>query len=1020
MREPSRHGIRGFSRISGGRGCLLLLLALAGLGGARDVAAQISSTPLRETGRINFVSTGGSFRNSATNTCAVNGTSTTALSGIPTTVGTTLRGAYLYWGGSGALDSSVTLNGTTITASETYAQTYTGVTPSLPFFGASANVTSIVNTVRNGNYTVAGLAVNTGDPHCAVSAVASGWALIVIYENASERVRAINLYDGLDWFRGRQITLTPSGFRVPSGNIDGRIAVFTLEGDPANSEPMNNIDEALRFNGNLLDDGINVAGSDPLVQQFDGTINSQGISTSYGIDVDQYNISAYLTPGATSGTTIYSSGADLVLLMAQIVSATSDPAVDLSATVTHSGNFVSGGTGQYTLTVSNSGVAGIEREDNTVTVTDTLPAGLTFNAATGAGWTCNAVGQVVTCTHAAPLNAGASFPPITLSVNVLEAAAPTVSNPVVVSTPSFEFDPTNNTVSDSTITVDPSLATSSKTVLDVNGGEASPGDTLRYTVTLTESAGGQAVNVVLSDDIPVNTTFGGFVSIPAGATSSFSGPPNGAFNLGVLSVSGITVPASGSVTVVFDVIVANVAVGTFINNQATITNPFGPDASPSAPTVQVNPSMLPHGGTKQLYLWNNTTVPLALSRTRPSGTHAVQTIVGNNQTVMYTLTPALLTPVTLNSGNISVFLLLARTGANSTRTVQVDLENTALGVIATSATQSFSDNAVVMYTFTLNIPAGVTAPTGSAFRLIIHNNSNNSAARTVTVTPFSGTNYSRVELNSATVINVNSVQTWNAAWNGGAQQGTFNPGNNVFVRATVSDPFGSFDISSASISIINPAGATLINGQPMVSQGVPAGCASTTSATCVFQYQYAVPASPVMGGWTIRVTANEGVEGVNDLGVGSFVVGPPMPSLTTLKSSVVLSAPMIGAPKRIPSAIVRYDITVTNSGPGAVDANSLVITDPVPPNSALYVATTSGNPVVFVNGATPSGLTYNYATNVSYSSIGVAGPWNHTPLPDANGFDAAVRAVRIVPGGAMNAAGTGNPSFTIQFRVRIN
>src|SRR5262245_19915553 len=568
--EPSRHGIRAFRFANRGRGCLLALLALAGTFGARDAAAQISPVPLRETGRINFVSTGGSFRNSATNTCAVNATSTTALSGIPTTAGTTIRGAYLYWGGSGSLDSTVTLNGSTITAAETYAQTYTGVTPSLPYFGASANVTSIVNTVRNGNYTVGGLTVNLGDPHCAVSAVASGWALIVIYENPAERVRAINLYDGLDWFRGRQITLTPSGIRVPSTNIDGRIAVFTLEGDPANSEPMNNIDEALRYNGNLLDDGINVAGSDPLVQQFDGTINSQNVSTSYGIDVDQYNISSFLVPGATSGTTIYSSGADLVLLMAQIVSATSDPAVDLTATVSHTGNFVSGGTGQYTITVSNSGAAGIEREDNTVTVTDTLPPGLTFNAASGGGWTCGAVGQVVTCTHAAPLNPGASFPPITLTVNVLESAAPTVSNTVVVSTPSFGWNSANNTVSDSANTIDPSLATSTKTVLDVNGGEAAPGDTLRYTVTLTESAGGQAVNVVLTDDIPVNTTFGGFVSIPAGAASAFSPPPNGAFNLGTITVSGITVPASGSVTVVFDVIVSNVPNGSYINNQASI------------------------------------------------------------------------------------------------------------------------------------------------------------------------------------------------------------------------------------------------------------------------------------------------------------------------------------------------------------------------------------------------------------------------------------------------------------------
>ena len=73
-----------------------------------------------------------------------------------------------------------------------------------------------------------------------------------------------------------------------------------------------------------------------------------------------------------------------------------------------------------------------------------------------------------------------------------------------------------------------------------------------------------------------------------------------------------------------------------------------------------------------------------------------------------------------------------------------------------------------------------------------------------------------------------------------------------------------------------------------------------------------------------------------------------------------------------------------------------------------------------MNGTPASGLTYNYATNVTYSSSGISGPWTYTPVPDADGFDAAVRAVRIAPTGVMNATGGGNPSFTVQFRVRIN
>lgn len=1013
MREPSSRGIRGRAY----RGCLLALLGLLGLGGARDAEAQAITRYVRDTGRINFVTTGGSLRNSSTNTCTLNTQSTTALSGIPN--GTTIRNAYLYWGGSGSLDANVTFNNVNITAQRTFSATYTGVSPSLPFFGAFAEVTSIVQATRNGNYTFRNLSVNTGSPHCDVSAVVSGWSLIVIYESASERLRAINLYDGLAAFRGSQLVLTPDGFRVPGNNIDGRIAVFTLEGDPANSGPMNGISEALRYNNVTLNDGINVAGSDPLVQQFDGTINTQNIQTSWGIDVDQYDISGILQPGQTGGTTTYSSGEDLVLLMAQVVSATSDPAVDLSIATTHNGNFVAGQQGQYTITVSNGSGQGIEREDNNITVTDTLPAGLQFVSAAGSGWTCGAAGQTVTCSRPGPLNIGATAPPITLTVNVLDVGGSQVINTATVSTPSFDLDTGNNTASDPTVVLFPNLSTSTKAVADLNGGEAAPGDTLRYTISVVESGGQTVSGVTVTDHIPSNTTFAGFVSIPAGATSSFSPPPNGDNDRGVITVSGVQVPAGQTRTVVFDVTVNNVSPGSEIENVAQVNNPLGPDATPAAPVLTVLASQIPGSGTKQLYLWNN---PRDLRRARPVGNHTAVTIEGNNTSQTFTMSIPVRANLTLNGGNFPVHLILARSGTllNTNRTIRVTLRNVTTGqqVTATRTINGMSSSAT-MYTFTLNT-AGMTAPANSSFQLIVNNDSG-AGNRSVSLTPYSSTlGYSRVELNSATIINVDSVETWSAAFNGGALKSTFFPGDTVFVRAAISDPFGSFDISSARITVRDAANAVRVNNQSMTAVG--ATCNSTTSTTCLFQYSFTLPSSPqpAFGPWTISIIGNEGVEGVFDEGIGSFLVEYPQPNLTVVKSSTVVSAPMAGPPKRIPGAVVRYDITVTNSGPGSVDANTLEIIDAIPADAEMYVGTGSSNPVVFLNGAPPSGLTFNYGAHVRYSDVGEADPsFSYTPQPDANGFDPRIRAVRIRPSGAMSAAGTGNPSFTLQFRIRI-
>jgi uncharacterized repeat protein (TIGR01451 family) len=1023
MREPSGRGIRGLKH----RGCAFALLVLA-LFGAGEAGAQAITRYVRDTGNINFTTTGGSLRsqpNPGSNACLVNSTSSQQLTGIP--VGRTVRTAYLYWGASGSNpDTSVTLNGTTVTASRTFQRTFDNGTE-FDFYGGFADVTSLVT--GNGNYTFGNLNISVGSPWCGSEAVVGGWSLIVIYQGAGERLRAINLYDGLDYFYGSSVTQTPDGFRVPATNIDGRIAVFTLEGDPQNSTSSGGVSEALRFNGVTLDDGLVPTNSSPTVQQFDGTISTVGSLTSYGIDVDQYDVSALLSPGQTSATTVYSAGADLVLLMAQIVSATSDPAVNLSVTKTHTGTFVAGQQGVYTITVSNA--AGMEREDNVITVTDTLPAGLTFVSGTGTGWTCAAVGQVVTCTRPPTLNAGASAPPLTLTVNVAEAAAANVTNTVTVSSASFDLSAANNTDTDPTATIDPTLTSNTKTVVDLNGGEVAPGDTLRYTITLNETVGGPAVNVSVTDHIPEHTTFAGFVSLPGGATQSFSAPPLGDNSRGVFTVSGITVPASGNAQIVFEVTVnAGVAPGETIDNTATVNNPNGPENSPNAPQLVVTPSLVPASGTKFLYLRQDAGGTLGLSRNRPSASDVNETVPsgGNDQWV---IAPALQAPFTIPSGPIPVRLWLTRASGASGRNITVALSASGVGQIATQTLiiNPTTNATPGVHNFSLNNPTTRNLPAGTTLTLTITNASGSS---TITVWPNGNggsaggvPNNSRVELNTPTVINVDSVTTWNAAFNGGATQTLFYPGATVFIRALVSDPFGSFDIGSTTMTLLDPSNNVVgAANQPMTAQGAPATCNSTAAASCLYQLSYVVPASsPPLGTYTIRVTANEGVEGtVTDLGVGTFTVEIPQPSLTIVKTSTVLSDPLNLAvnPKRIPGAVVRYDIVTTNSGPGTVDANTLVLTDPIPSNSTLYVSTASGNPIVFVNGTTASGLTYNYPTNVSYSNVGASGPWTYTPSPDADGFDPLVRAIRVSPGGTMSAAGSGNPSFTIQFRVRVD
>jgi len=222
----------------------------------------------------------------------------------------------------------------------------------------------------------------------------------------------------------------------------------------------------------------------------------------------------------------------------------------------------------------------------------------------------------------------------------------------------------------------------------------------------------------------------------------------------------------------------------------------------------------------------------------------------------------------------------------------------------------------------------------------------------------------------------------------------------------------------------------------------------------------AVPTYPNTGSNTLQVVLNENgsfrynYQSTNDQGAGATIgyrfsptdqaqfsyntasvpnartlTWTPLPSLTHLKSVSILNDPVNGAvnPKAIPGAQVQYQIQVTNSSYGPVQDNTLVVVDPVPANTEFFSGSLDGGaPYVFVGSITPaSGLTCpftalnNFTDCIDFSSDGGT-TWTYVP----NGtFDAAVTHIRFRPSGRLNGdtpLGAPSPSFTLQFRVRIN
>lgn len=92
---------------------------------------------------------------------------------------------------------------------------------------------------------------------------------------------------------------------------------------------------------------------------------------------------------------------------------------------THQGDFQAGQSGQYRIAVSNTGEVA---STGTVTVVDALPIGLSYESASGAGWSCSANGQRVTCTSDAAIAAGGDATAIDLTVKADGDATPGVTN----------------------------------------------------------------------------------------------------------------------------------------------------------------------------------------------------------------------------------------------------------------------------------------------------------------------------------------------------------------------------------------------------------------------------------------------------------------------------------------------------------------------------------------------------------------------------------------------------------------
>lgn len=182
-------------------------------------------------------------------------------------------------------------------------------------------------------------------------------------------------------------------------------------------------------------------------------------------------------------------------------------ATALSLTKTHAGNFTQGQTGAaYSLVVTN---IGSKATDGTaITVTDTLPTGLTATAITSTDplWVCTL--GTLSCTRTDVLASGKSYPAITVTVNVAANAPGLLTNTATV-TGGGNKDNVDNTAQDVTTVIvtgpDPAVAMTHVPLVQ--------GQSTIYTITVTN----RGLSATTADPVIVTDT------MPAGLTATAAG-----------------------------------------------------------------------------------------------------------------------------------------------------------------------------------------------------------------------------------------------------------------------------------------------------------------------------------------------------------------------------------------------------------------------------------------------------------------------------------------------------------------
>jgi fimbrial isopeptide formation D2 family protein/uncharacterized repeat protein (TIGR01451 family) len=962
-------------------------------------------------------------------------------------------GGFIALNGSASTNVTGGANGVTTTVSDSYGATS----------GATGNVLSILSTdvpgASSGGQCIPVLTTTKTTSTATVINTAAGTTATyaITVANAAGKGSAINL----------NISDTlPTGFTFSS------TGTVTLSGGatrPSTTNPT--VGDAVPNWGVFT-----IPGGGSVVLNFTARVASTVANGTYQNPATAtYSDPVRSTSGGTT-TSSYASGSST----AEDVTATSS---DLTVAKSHTGNFTQGQTGAtYSITVTNSGNA---TTSGTVTVTDTLPTGLTATAISGAGWSCTLA--TLTCTRSTALAAGASYPVITVTVNVASNAAATVTNTVNVSGGS-EIDTSDDSASDPTTIT----GVADLTIAKSHTGNFSQGQSgATYSLTVSNAGG-----ATTSGSVTVTDT------LPVGLTATAISGTGWSCVLGTLTCTRSDALSGGAsypvITITVDV---SSTAASSVTNTATVsgggqTNTANDTANDATTVTQLpdltitkshtgNFSQGQTGATYSIIVTNSggattsgtvtvtDTLPTGLTATAISGTGWTCTLAtltctrsstrgpgASFPTITVTVNvaanaPASVTNTATTSGggetNASNDTATDPTTINQTRDMTITKSHTGnftqgqtgasysltarnVGTAATSGTVTVSDT----------LPTGLTATaiSGTGWSCVL-------ATLTCTRSDAlaAGASYPVITVTVNVASNAAASVTNTASVSGGGQTNTTNDTAN---DATTINQLADMTITKShtgdftrgqtgatySITATN-SGSAATSGTVTVTDTLPVGLTATAIAgtgwscvlgtlTCTRSDALAAGSSYPVITLTVNVAANAPASVTNTANVSGGTESDTGNNTANDATTINANPPSISLVKSVspsgpqqPGTDVAYTITYTNTG--GMPASSFIIVDPNPANTDP-LERVFRNVDFKLGSMTSAPGTSGLVATFEYSNNGGT-TWTYTPVSGGGtapaGYDRNVTNIRWTFSGNLSQTSpnnTGSVSFTVRIR----